>query len=131
MDSKPTTTRREFISTTAAAAAAFTIVPRHVLGGPGHTPPSQKLNIAGVGVGGQGGGVLREMAGENVVALCDVDWDRAAGTFQAFPRARRFRDYRQMLDQCRDIEDVVVATPDHMPAPRQPGGPARRQACLR
>jgi predicted dehydrogenase len=101
----------------ASIAATLTVVPRHVLGGQRHTPPSEKLDIAGVGVGGQGGGVLRDMAGEHIVALCDVDPQRAAGTFSAFPEARRFRDYRQMLDKCRNIEAVVVATPDHMHAP--------------
>jgi predicted dehydrogenase len=108
--------RRRFLKV-ASTTATLMVVPRHVLGGQGHTPPSEKLDIAGVGVGGQGGGVLRDMAGEHIVALCDVDPQRAAGTFSAFPQARRFRDYRQMLDKCRNIEAVVVATPDHMHAP--------------
>ena len=73
--------RREFLKLS-SAAASLAIVPRHVLGGPGHTPPSEKLNIAGIGIGGQGGGDLREMATENIVALCDVDWKFAAGTLQ-------------------------------------------------
>jgi predicted dehydrogenase len=108
--------RRHFLKL-AGAAAAWTIVPRHVLGGEDHTPPSEKLNIAGVGIGGQGAGDLREMATENIVALCDVDWQKAAGTFKAYPKAERFRDYRQMLDKCRGIEAVMIATPDHMHAP--------------
>jgi predicted dehydrogenase len=107
--------RRDFLK--AAGFAAATIVPRHALGGEGQTPPSEKLNIAGVGIGGQGGGVLRDMAGENIVALCDVDSQKAAGTFNAFPKAQRFRDYRELLDKCRNIEAVMVATPDHMHAP--------------
>ncbi|MCU0918670.1 MAG: gfo/Idh/MocA family oxidoreductase, partial [Planctomycetes bacterium] len=57
---------------TAAAAAAFTVVPRHVLGGPGQVPPSEKLNIAGIGIGGRGEGDLDECRSENIVALCDV-----------------------------------------------------------
>jgi hypothetical protein len=108
--------RRQFLQA-ASAAAAITIVPRHVLGGQGNTPPSEKLNIAGVGVGGQGAGDLREMATESIVALCDVDWRKAAGTFKTYPKAERFRDFRQMLDKCRSIEAVMIATPDHMHAP--------------
>ncbi len=108
--------RRDFLKVV-AAAATVTIVERHVLGGQGQTPPSDKLHIAGVGVGGQGAGDLREMAGENTVALCDVDWNRAAGTFKAYPQAQQFRDYRQMLDKVSGIDAVMVATPDHMHAP--------------
>lgn len=107
--------RRTFLQ--AGAVATFTIVERHVLGGPGVTPPSDKLHIAGIGVGGQGAGDLREMAGENIVALCDVDWDKAAGTFKAYPQAERFRDYRVMLDKLTGIDAVMIATPDHMHAP--------------
>src|SRR3989442_1412717 len=65
--------RRKAIKAGAVATAAFTIVPRHVLGGQGQTPPSEKLNIAGVGVGGMGSGDIRSVASENMVALCDVD----------------------------------------------------------
>ncbi len=85
--------------------------------GQGLTPPSQKLNIAGIGIGGQGGGVLSDMKSENIVALCDVDWAKAAGTFNAFPRAERLKDYRVMLERRKDIEAVMIATPDHMHAP--------------
>ena len=62
-------------------------MPRHVLGR-GLTPPSEKLNIAGIGIGGQGGGVLRDMATENIVALCDVDSNKAADTFKRLPEGR-------------------------------------------
>ena len=68
--------RRDFLKTTAAAAAGFTIVPRHVLGA-GMTAPSDRLNIAGVGVGGMGRVNLTALSTENIVALCDVDWDYA------------------------------------------------------
>jgi predicted dehydrogenase len=108
--------RRTFLKLSATAALGFQFVPRHVLG-QGATPPSEKLNIAGVGIGGQGGGVLSDMKSQNIVALCDVDWAKAAGTFNAFPKAERFRDYRVMLERRKDIEAVMVATPDHMHAP--------------
>ena len=108
--------RRRFLQAAGGAAFAFHVVPRHVLGR-GMTPPSEKLNIAGIGIGGQGGGVLRDMAGENIVALCDVDSVKAAGTFKAFPKAEQYRDYRVLLDKRKDIDAVMIATPDHMHAP--------------
>ncbi|MHC4461788.1 MAG: Gfo/Idh/MocA family protein [Planctomycetota bacterium] len=109
-------TRRDFMGG-AAAAAAFTIVPRHVLGGPGRAAPSEKLNIAGIGVGGQGGGDLRAVSSENIVALCDVDWRHAGGTFKRYPKAKKYWDFRKMLEkEGKNIDAVVVATPDHMHA---------------
>jgi len=75
---------------------------------------NEKLNVAGIGVGGQGGGDIGAMGGENVVALCDVDQRRAAGSFDRFPQAKRFEDFRKMFDQMeKQIDAVVVATPDH------------------
>jgi predicted dehydrogenase len=111
-----TMNRRAFLKTAATVAAGLPIVPRSVVG-QGQTPPSEKLNIAGIGIGGQGGGVLQEMKNENIVALCDVDASKAAGTFNAFPKAERFQDYRVMLEKRKDIEAVMIATPDHMHAP--------------
>ncbi len=109
--------RRDFMGA-AAAIGAFTVVPRHVLGGPNNTPPSEKLNIAGVGIGGQGASDLRNMESENIVALCDVDWRHAAGTFRRYPDARKYYDFREMLDkEGKNIDAVVVGTPDHMHAP--------------
>jgi len=109
--------RRDFMGGAAAAAAAFTIVPRHVLGGPGRAAPSEKLNIAGIGVGGQGGGDLGAVSSENIVALCDVDWRHAGGTFKRYPKAKKYWDFRKMLDkEDKNIDAVVVATPDHMHA---------------
>lgn len=108
--------RRHFLQATAAAVVGFQIVPRHVLG-QGQAPPSEKLNIAGVGVGGQGGGVLNDLKSENIVALCDVDASKAAGTFKAFPQAARFEDYRVMLEKQKDMDAVMIATPDHRHAP--------------
>ncbi len=104
--------RREFVAG-AAAAAAFTIVPRHVLGGPGKKAPSDKLNIAGIGVGGKGYGDIRSVAGENVVAVCDVDDRYIARAVKHFPKAKGYTDFRRMLEKQKDIDAVMVATPDH------------------
>jgi hypothetical protein len=101
----------------AATVAAFAVVPRHVLGGPRQVPPSEKLNIAGIGVGGQGAGDMQNVSSENIVALCDVDRRQAADTFKRFPNARRYSDFRVMLEkEDKNIDAVVVATPDHVHA---------------
>lgn len=103
--------RRDFMKGSVAAAAALTIVPSYVLG---QGAPSNKLNIAAIGSGGQGGSNLKACRAENIVALCDVDWDWAGATFKKFPDAKRFKDYREMLDKMSDkIDAVIVATPDH------------------
>ena len=108
--------RRQFMGGIAIATAGFQVVPGYVLGLNGATPPSGKLNVAGIGVGGQGGHDLRQFTQENIVALCDVDWAHAADTFKKFPDARKFKDFRTMLDEVKEIDAVVVATPDHMHA---------------
>ena len=105
-------TRRSFLHKT-ATAAAFTVVPGYVLGGPGQTPPSKKLNIAGIGVGGMGSADLQSVASENIVALCDVDQSYAAKTFETYPKAKIYKDYRKMLDKQKDIDACIIATPDH------------------
>ena len=75
---------------------------------------NEKLNVAGVGVGGQGGGNMGAMGGENVVALCDADSRRAAGSLKRYPDAKRHADFRKMFDQMhQQIDAVVVSTPDH------------------
>ncbi|MHC4559475.1 MAG: Gfo/Idh/MocA family protein [Planctomycetota bacterium] len=104
--------RRTFFRRT-TAAATITIVPRYVLGGPRHKPPSEKLNIAGIGVGGQGSWDIQNVNSENIVALCDVDQVQAAETFKTYPRAKKYRDFRIMLEKEKSIDAVVVATPDH------------------
>lgn len=104
--------RRGFMGQ-AAAVTAFTVVPRHVLGGARHVPPSEKLNIAGIGIGGRGEGNLDECRTENVVALCDVDEVYAARVFKKYPNAKKWTDYRRMLDEQKDIDAVMIATPDH------------------
>lgn len=107
--------RRDFLGKSAAFAAGFTILPSKVVSGLGHRAPSDKLNIAGVGVGGRGAAVLREMkATENIVALCDVDWKYAQHTFDEYPDAKKYWDWRKMFDEMGDdIDAVVVATADH------------------
>ena len=154
-------TRRGFLSNAAKGGAALAIMPRHVLGR-GFTPPSDKLNIAGIGVGGMGRQNMINLASQNIVAFCDVDWGYADKGFARLdteiqnlqkrldnpgsvpspgpnaprfdpvkakerldnmvelknnlPKAQRYTDFREMLDKQKDIEGVVVATPDHMHA---------------
>ncbi len=115
--SNVTLSRRHFMGA-AAAVAAFTYVPRRVLGGAGQSSANEKLNIAGIGVGGQGGSDINALSGENIVVLCDVDEERAAGTFKRFPNARKYKDFRRMLEkEHKNIDAVMVATPDHCHAP--------------
>jgi predicted dehydrogenase len=107
--------RRRFLRLATASVAGVMIVPRHVVAASGRTPPSERLNIAGIGIGGMGRGDLDAVAGEsNLVALCDVDLARGGETFAKYPQARRYRDFRRMLDEMESqIDAVVVATPDH------------------
>jgi predicted dehydrogenase len=155
-------TRRDFLTKAATVGAAVTIVPRHVLGR-GYRPPSDLLNIASVGVGGMGRANMINLSSQNIVALCDVDWDYADKGFarldadiakqqeridhptpdtkggpaptaaeiekmkariagmkrvkdEVVPKAKRYTDYREMLEKQKDIDAVVIATPDHMHA---------------
>jgi hypothetical protein len=112
-DSQTKVSRRGFVPGAGTALAAFTILPRHVLGGAGYKPPSEKLNIAGVGVGGMGANYLRNCESENIVALCDVDDTYAAKTFARYPSARTYRDFRVMLEKEKGIDAMVIGTPDH------------------
>lgn len=108
-------TRKKFLGRTATAAAGLMIVPRHVLGGAGFVPPSDRINIASIGVGGMGATDTRNLAelGENIYALCDVDHNHAARTFGTYPGAKIYTDFREMLDQEPEIDAVVVSTPDN------------------
>ncbi len=109
-------TRRQFLVRSTAVAAAIPFVPGTVLGLNGAVSANERLNLAGVGVGGQGASDLNELASENIVALCDTDWRHAAGTFKKYPAAKQYRDFRVMLEEQKDIDAVVVATPDHVHA---------------
>ena len=104
--------RRSFVGG-ASAATAFTIVPRHVLGR-GFQAPSDTLTIACIGVGGMGANDVDGVAKENVYALVDVDWRQADNSFRKYPLAKRYKDFREMLDKDgRAIDAVTVSTPDH------------------
>jgi predicted dehydrogenase len=143
--------RRQFLGTAAAAAAAaFTFIPRHAAARSRKIAPSDRVNIAAVGVGGMGRANLQALASQNIVALCDVDWNyvdtrfadiskqienaqkRAQDATDAaqrerslqqvkewqelqskIPKATRFTDYRTMLEKQKNIDAVVIATPDH------------------
>lgn len=111
--------RRNFIRQSSLAAAGFFIVPRHVLGR-GFTAPSDKLNIAAIGAGGKGGSDIFNAfnkGANNVVALADVDWNQAKGSAQRFPDAKKYNDFRVMLDEMgSSIDAVTISTPDHFHA---------------
>ncbi|HNR32420.1 MAG TPA: Gfo/Idh/MocA family oxidoreductase, partial [Candidatus Hydrogenedentes bacterium] len=127
MSDRITLTRRAFLAattTTVAATAlgggradaktrmnAARVVPRKY-------SPNERLNIAGIGVGGMGHGDIMGCRSENIVAVCDVDWLQAAGAFNDLPNAKRYKDYRKMLDEMGDeIDACTVSTPDHTHAP--------------
>lgn len=107
---KKNISRRKFIAGSASATFAFQFVPASMFGA---DAPSNKLNIAGIGIGGMGASNLSQCEKENIVALCDVDSKYAAHTFRKYPKAKRYTDYRVMLDKQKDIDAVVIATPDH------------------
>lgn len=108
--------RRHFIKQTAGATAAFSIVPSYVLGGC-HIAPSDTLYVAAIGVGGRGGGIVRELDATRrvkFVALCDVDDVRAEGSYKAHPKAARYKDFRKVYDNhINEIDAFTVGTPDH------------------
>ncbi len=108
--------RRSFLKAGGAAAVGLTIAPSSILGKVhGHTAaPSDKMNILGVGVGGRGASVLRNLETENIIGLCDVDWKYAGHVFDRYPNAKRYNDYRVMFDEMlKDADGVMIATADH------------------
>jgi hypothetical protein len=117
MPSRSLTSRRNFIKQSALLGAAITIVPRHVLGGPGFTAPSDTLYIAGIGVGGKGTSDLTGFAKHSkarIAFLCDVDDRMALKSKENFPDAKYYKDFRVMLDkEHKHIDAVSVSTPDH------------------
>jgi len=110
--SAPPRDRRRFLAASASAVFGFQFFRGHLFGA---EAPSNKLNLAAVGVGakGQGAANLRNCGGENIVALCDVDAAYAAPTYARYPNAKTYVDYRVMLEKQSDIDAVIVATPDH------------------
>ncbi|MEN6601743.1 MAG: Gfo/Idh/MocA family oxidoreductase [Bryobacteraceae bacterium] len=108
--------RRYFFLRGAALAASNPLPARPAsLKRAGYKPPNEKLNIAGIGAGGKGYGDVNACAlTENIVALCDADEVRAARTFERYPKATRYKDFRQMLDKEKGIDAVIVSTPDHV-----------------
>ena len=124
--------RRNFIKKSAITSAGAVILPRYVLGGKGYQAPSDTLNIAVIGAGGRGASVMSQLTSENIVAICDVDFNRVEGAFynnqgelnesrrplkEAYDKAVRYHDFRDMLEKQNDIDAVVIATPDHTHAP--------------
>ncbi|PIQ20842.1 MAG: oxidoreductase [Cytophagales bacterium CG18_big_fil_WC_8_21_14_2_50_42_9] len=114
---KHTSSRRDFLKKGAiAAVGSFFIVPRHVIG-KGFIAPSDKLNIAGIGVAGKGFSDVNNAynnGANNIVALCDVDWNLAKEQFEKHPKAKRYKDFREMLEKERkNIDAVTISTADH------------------
>ena len=108
--------RRTFVGGL-AAAGAIAALPRPLHALADRQQPTQKLRVACIGVGGMGFTDVRGMSGEQLVAFADVDWKSAERAFRAFPNARRYKDYREMLEKERNtIDAVTVSTPDHVHA---------------
>ena len=108
--------RRKFLKTSAASAASFQIVPRHVIGGQGHTPPSETYGAALIGCGGRGPGTYESMVRKlpaTLVAACDVQKTRVDGYIKRKnPEAKGYNDFRRLLEN-PDIDLVAIATPPH------------------
>ena len=108
---KVTLSRRDFLAASSTSALAFTILPRHVIGQTENTlPPSEKLNIAGIGIGGQGGGVTKQMSelpNVNIGALCDVDRRHEPRMKNDYPGRPFYQDYRKLLDAEKSIDAVL------------------------
>ncbi len=113
----PKLSRRQFIRTAGPVLAGMTIVPRHVIGGVGTIPPSETIQVAGIGIGGVGHGQITSISkqkGTRIAFLCDVDDAYAKKTYDRFPKAKVYRDYRELLNAEDDkIDAVYCGTPDH------------------
>jgi predicted dehydrogenase len=107
---KSGTNRRDFLKTAATAGAGLVVLRSGILRA--GESPNGKLNIAVIGVAGRGGGNMNDVAGENIVAVCDVDENHLAGAAKRFPNAKPYADWRKCLDQ-KDIDAVVCSTTDH------------------
>ena len=120
MNNHSSPTRRTFLKQSALASGVM-IVPRYVLGGPGYTAPSDKLNVAAIGAGGKGWVNLsrtHESGEASIAVLCDVDDRQSQKARKAWPKAKYYTDFRKMLEAEKDnIDAVIVSTPDHMHAP--------------
>lgn len=116
---KTPVSRRSFLRTAGLASAATVALPSILKSQPAGTPsPNNRLNVACFGVGGRGAAAVNGVKGENFVAFCDVDDERAAKTYASYPDVPRFRDYRQLLDKhAKQIDAVTISTPDHMHFP--------------
>ena len=115
MKTQNQTSRRDFIKKSALSALGISIIPRHVMGR-GFIAPSDKLNIAVIGGGGKGFSDainVYDNGASHISAICDVDWNQAAQAFEFFPNAKKFKDYRKLLDIMKDIDAVTISTPDH------------------
>ena len=101
--------RRSFLKSTAAATSGLLFIPGCI-----SNSPNNRLNIAVIGVGGRGKANWTKVPRENIVAMCDVDDNRAAAGYNMFPKARKFKDFRVMFDKmAKDIDAVIITTPDH------------------
>lgn len=105
--------RRAFLRAASGATAFAILRGRALADGRRRPSPNERLNIAAIGVGGMGSKNLSNCETENIVALCDVDSEYATKSFEKYPQARRHRDFRVMLDKEKDIDAVIIATPDH------------------
>lgn len=98
---------KEFISAPPVTPNTAKVIPRKL-------SPNEKVNVAAIGAGGKGSSDIMscKKLGENIVALCDVDWDRCAEAFYRIPDAKQFKDYRNMLEKMPEIDAVTIPTPD-------------------
>jgi predicted dehydrogenase len=101
--------RRSFVKSATAASTGLLFIPNFL-----KNAPTNRLNVAVIGVGGRGKANWSKVPKENIVALCDVDDNRASSGFKMFPKAKKFKDFRVMFDQmAKEIDAVIITTPDH------------------